>query len=256
MSQDLEDAKQKIDDKYEEVQEANYYELLDVDESADAKTISNRFRNLAQTWHADRFSGVDLPAEYKEKVQEIFSEINNAQRTLTDEDKREEYDAELEVGDTDIGSVIDAESAFRRGRNLLDAGRNEGAHKQFEQAVELSPEEEPQYRAHYVYTEYLLIPKDDMGKPKDKERAREIFSEMDDIADDMQSQKPWLFAYMGFVCQGIGRRNEAESLYREALRYDSDNTLANRQLRLIEMRKEKDENKGFLDKILSKLNLN
>ncbi len=252
MSQDLEEARREIDAKYEKLQESTYYELLGVDEAAGEETISKRFRKLAQKWHADRFSGVDLSAEYKEKLQEIFSEINNAHRTLSDPDKREEYDAELEVGDTDIGSVIDAESAFRRGRNLLEAGRNEGAHRKFEQAVEMSPEEEPEYRAHYLYTEYLLIPKDQSGEPKQRERAREIFKELDEIADAMQNQKPWLFAYMGFVAQGIGRRREAEKLYREALRYNSDNTLANRQLRLIKMRKEKEQNKGLLEKILEK----
>ncbi|MFB6371991.1 MAG: DnaJ domain-containing protein [Bradymonadaceae bacterium] len=252
---DLDEIQTDIDEKYEEIQEANYYEILGVDENVDRETISKEFRKLAKKWHADRFKSFDLSEDRQQKVQEISSELNNAHRTLSSPKEREDYDQAREAEDIDVGSVVDAESAFRRGRNLLDAGRNEGAHKQFEEAVELSPEEEPEYRAHYLYTEYLLISKTDAGDPKDRERASEIFREMDGIADTMQNRRGWLYAYMGVVAQGLNRRDEAESLFREALQIDRDNTLAQRQLRLIQMRENNDQDEGFFSKILSKLNL-
>ncbi|MFB6263709.1 MAG: DnaJ domain-containing protein [Bradymonadaceae bacterium] len=242
----------QIDEKFREVQQAeNYYEVLGVERDASEEEIRSTFRKAAKKWHADRY-GDELDEAEKKKVRKIFSALNSAHETLSDPDEREEYDRALETGDADIESVIDAESSFRRGRNLLDAGRYEGAHEQFKEACELSPENEPEYRAHRLYTEYQLIQKDSEGRPKDRERAREIFDELDDIHDRTGKRKAWLFAFMGQVAKGLRRNAEAEDLFKEAKMLDSDNTMAQRQLRLIRMRREK-EDEGLLDSILSSL---
>lgn len=250
---DIEQVREAIDEKYAEIEDSNYYEVLGVDPDASASKISERYRELAKKWHADRFSGYDLSERYEQKIQEISTELNDAHRTLSNPDDRESYDASLETDPAEISSVIDAESAFRRGRNLLDAGRNEGAHKHFKRAAEMSPEEEPEYEAHLKYTRYLLIPKDQKGQPKDRDQAREIFRALDDIADEFSDPKGWMKAYIGVVALGLGRTDEAERIFQEALRLDPDNRLAQRQLRLLNMRKDEDE--GFFSKILSKLNL-
>lgn len=254
MSDDIDKLRERIDAKYREIQNQNFYEILGVDEEAGRSEISKRFRKLAKKWHADRFSGHELGDEYREKLQEIFAEVNNAHRTLTDPDDRDRYDAHLQTDPSEISSVIDAESAFRRGRNLLDAGRNEGAHEQFKLAVDRSPEEEPEYRAHLLYTEYLLIDKDDDGEPIDRERARSIFEELDAIESQFKNAKDWIHAYLGVVALGLGRRGQARELFREALSINSGNRLAQRQLRLLKMRSDKQE-QGFFSKLLSKLNL-
>lgn len=254
MSDDIDKLRERIDAKYREIQNANFYEILGVDEEADRSEISNRFRKLAKKWHADRFSNHDLGDEHREKLQEIFAEVNNAHRTLTDSEDRDRYDARLQTDPSEISSVIDAESAFRRGRNLLDAGRNEGAHEQFKLAVDRSPEEEPEYRANLLYTEYLLIDKNDDGEPLDRERARSIYEELDAIESQFKNAKDWIHAYLGVVALGLGRRGEARELFREALSINSGNRLAQRQLRLIKMRSDK-QNEGFFSKLLSKLNL-
>lgn len=249
--EDLDEIREEIDEKYEQVEGGNYYEILGVDEDASEDTISDRFRELAKEWHADSFKGHDLDEDYQEKVQEIFAEINNGYRTLSDPDQREEYDAALEAEDADIESVIDAESAFRRGQSLLDAGRTEPAHEKFREAQEQS--EEHDYRAHYLYTEYLLISKDDEGRPKDTARAEEIAEELDDIHDELNDRKGWLFAFRGVVYQGLGKTSKAKRLYSEAQRLDPDNHLAERRLRLLKMRDQRDDDDGgFLSNLLSK----
>lgn len=249
---DSEAPEAKIEKKYEEIQGADYYEVLGVERGADEDTIRNRFRKLAKKWHADRYSGEDLSAETRKKLQAIFAEINNARRTLSNPNDRQEYDAALETGDADLESVIDAENAFRRGRNMLDAGRYEGAHAKFQEACELSPEDEPDYRAHRLYTEFLQIPKDEDGNPKAQRRAKEIFEELDEISQNTTNQKDWLFAFMGVVAQGMGRQREAESLFNEATVINPDNTMAQRQLRLIKRRRKKEKDKGFFEKLISK----
>jgi len=250
---DPESVAKAIDEKFEEIQDQNYYQVLGVDRDVERSEMTGIFRELAQKWHADAFSNIDLDDERQRKLQEIFATINTAYQTLSSPSDREAYNAALETGEADIKAVFDAEDAFRKGRNMLNAGRYEGAHRQFEKAVERSPEES-QYVAHLRYTEYMQIPKDDRGRVEDEQRAREILDELEKILDEHDG-KAWMYSFVGVVLQGLGKVDAAERNFREALRLESDNRIAQQRLRLIKMRRKGGGEDSWLDKLLSKLNL-
>lgn len=63
----------------------NYYEVLGVDKNAKAEDIKKSYRKLAQKYHPDK-NPDNKEAENK------FKEINEAYETLSDEQKRKEYD--------------------------------------------------------------------------------------------------------------------------------------------------------------------
>lgn len=65
----------------------DYYEILGVPRDADAKKIKAAYRKLARKWHPDLHSGKD-----KERAEEKFKEINEANEVLSDADKRSKYD--------------------------------------------------------------------------------------------------------------------------------------------------------------------
>ena len=67
----------------------NYYEILGVDKKASQDDIKSAYRKLAMKYHPDRNQG-------SEEAAEKFKEINEANETLSDPQKRAAYDYELE----------------------------------------------------------------------------------------------------------------------------------------------------------------
>ena len=67
----------------------NYYEILGVDKKASQDEIKSAYRKLAMKYHPDRNQG-------SEEAAEKFKEINEANETLSDPQKRQAYDYELE----------------------------------------------------------------------------------------------------------------------------------------------------------------
>lgn len=251
MTETPEEVRKRIDEMYERVQEESYYELLGVEQDVGEKEVVKRFRVLAKDWHADRYSGVDLSDEDRQRIQEIFSAINAASQTLQDPDKRAEYDFKLEAGDQDIEAVINAENAFRRGKNMMQTGNASGAHEVFARAHELAPDED-EYRAYYLYTEYLQIPKNEKGRALKQTRAQEIFDELDELSHKY-NESDWILEFLGVVAMGLGKTTQARRLFSEALTINPKNVTAKRQTRLIKMRQQKEEQKGFFQKMVDKL---
>lgn len=69
----------------------DYYDVLGVDEDADAKAIKKAYRDLARKYHPDR--NPDKP-----DAEEKFKEIQEAYSVLSDEEKRKEYDMRRKFG--------------------------------------------------------------------------------------------------------------------------------------------------------------
>lgn len=67
----------------------NYYEVLGVDKNADDATIKSAYRKLVKQYHPDLHPDDPTCAEK-------FKEINEANETLSDPQKRKQYDFELE----------------------------------------------------------------------------------------------------------------------------------------------------------------
>ena len=70
---------------------ADYYQLLEVDRSADAEQIKKAYRRLAVKFHPDKNKG-------SKESEERFKEITQAYEVLRDPDKRAAYDRYGEQG--------------------------------------------------------------------------------------------------------------------------------------------------------------
>ena len=248
----MEALKQRIDEMFKFVKASTHYEALGVNPESTTAEITKAFRSLAKDWHIDRFSSVDL-GEHSQTLQEIFASLNRAHLTLSDQNKRTEYDIELSGGNADaseaISLILEAGAEFNQGKNMLRSGSYRGAKEKFQSAHDKQPDES-EYQAYLSYCEFLLVPKDAEGIVLNQTRATELYNELDQISKTL-TEKDWLYLFMGSVAEGLGRARSAKSFYTEALLLNPSNHEAQRKLRLIRMRKDS-KSKGFFSKLFAK----
>lgn len=77
------------------LEEKDLYVILGVDENADPETISKEYRTIAKILHPDLHP--DLPADEKEKLNQIFKKITAAFNLLKDPEARKNYDLEQKL---------------------------------------------------------------------------------------------------------------------------------------------------------------
>ncbi|MFN2514727.1 MAG: DUF4388 domain-containing protein [Pyrinomonadaceae bacterium] len=153
---------------------ANYYEVLDLERSAEASEIKEAYYALARRYHPDRFhlqSGTELHT----KISSAFARITQAYETLTNPRTRSAYDLAMErskqlsvaapkpekmdvvpdapeVFESEMDSADaasgQAEHNFREGFGALQQGRINAAVTLLAAASRLAPQE-ARYRAYY-----------------------------------------------------------------------------------------------------------
>lgn len=252
MTQELKHVKQEIELMYQLIQNnASHYEILGVERDIETSKVTAQFRKLAKKWHIDRFSKFDLGKD-RERVQLIFAQINNAQRILSNNDLRSEYDQELDAVDSgNVEDMINADSLFLRGKNTLNRGGYKGAHDMFKEAHALNPND-IDIQAYMHYTQALMLNRNESGRFNNTQEAESLYNVLKEIEDSREEEFDWLLTQLGELSKGLGKEKEAISRFRRALLINENNHNAKRQLRILEMRREKEANKGFFSKLMDK----
>jgi curved DNA-binding protein CbpA len=103
---DLElDHRVKILELHARLTELNHYELLGAPRAADKKAVKRAYYEVAALFHPDRFFRKRL-GTFKAKMEAIFVRATDAHDTLTDAERRAEYDAY--IGEQDVSKAIEA----------------------------------------------------------------------------------------------------------------------------------------------------
>lgn len=207
----------------------DFFELLGVRHDASAEDIRRAHKELVREYHLDKFVG-SSSAEVRELARTIQELLGSARDTLADTAARAEYRVQLgsggvrhEVGEA-VGRMLQAESTFRRGQQLLTTGEAASARALFEEAVQLQPEE-GEFVAYLAWARFLASPSD----ASQAEAARTALERATQLSPTLE--KAHLF--LGQVLKSLGRAQEATRAFERALECNPSSAEALRELSIL-----------------------
>lgn len=225
------------------VRDRDYFQVLGVAQTATDDQIRQAYFGLAKRTHPDRFSGASEAV--RRVAEEVFAVISQANETLGHRERRNEYlrnqrNKERDKKDVEEGErALKAELAFQKGITMLRKKAFSEATACFKEAVESYPDE----GEYYAYLGWALYLTDSRGVGR-VEIARNHLLRARKLAPN--SDKPYLF--LGRLYKAEGKDSVAEKMFHKAIELDPDCVDAIRELRLIDMRRQR--SKGLVRRIL------
>jgi tetratricopeptide (TPR) repeat protein len=155
----------EIEEKRSRLAELDHYALLDIEPGVGAAEVKRAYLKAAKRFHPDALSRLGLEG-LKREANELFAAITRAHETLSDAERRREYDAALAGHvQVDADRLAQAESLYRKAEMLMRAGQFGPAVDLAQGAVALWPED-PAYQGALGWCLYKR-------QPPDEERAAE-----------------------------------------------------------------------------------
>jgi curved DNA-binding protein CbpA len=227
----------------ERMRNADAFQVLGVERSAHEPQIRDAYANLAKRTHPDRFA--TATATVHRMAEEVFGLVSAAYAAIGESDARLAYLRE-EKGRLRLQEEIDegqravrAEHEFQKGEAALRGRRPDLALAHFQNAVEIYPAE-GEYHASLGYALHLTAP----SNPLTLKKAYAHIQKGRKLAPDRA--KPYF--YLGRLSLVEDRAELAEKLFARAVQLDPECLDALRELRLINMRREK--SKTIVQRIL------
>jgi hypothetical protein len=139
--------------------DADHFKVLGVSPEVAPAQIKIAYFQLAKAYHPDTVAGEATPA-VKKLCADIFSRIGEAWGVLGDDAKRARYVEDLVTGagvSVDVMGILQAETIFHAGTQLVKARQYKEAATRFTEAMKLNPDE-PEYSMWQVWCEFVTAP--------------------------------------------------------------------------------------------------
>ena len=218
------------------------YEVLGVAREAGASEVQAAYESLAARAHPDRFR--DGSQGLRELAEEVFGRVRAAFETLSDPRVRQlqalaskKFERQ-EQEQKRTERAFNAEVERRKGEAALAARSYEAALAHFGKALELYPDE-GDHHAYYGYVLHLCHPGDASMAAEAMEHVKR------GIKIASHREKPYLF--LGRLNKAVGLADLAEKMFVRAVQIEPKCLEAVRELRLIQMRREK--SKGLIGRL-------
>jgi CheY-like chemotaxis protein/curved DNA-binding protein CbpA len=205
----------------------DFFELLGVPREVSADEVRRASVELLREYHVDAQAGPPETRGLAEQVQQLVREAHD---TLLDPERRARYEEQLghggvrhEVGEV-VGRMLEAESSFRRGEQMLASGEVAAAHRAFSEAVRLQPEE-GEFLAMLGWTTHRRA-------LDDKQAAAEALL----LLEQAVQRSPALaraHLFKGHLHKALGQASEAQAEYEKAVECNPGCTEALRELSIL-----------------------
>jgi tetratricopeptide (TPR) repeat protein len=151
--------RREIAEKHARLSELDYYAVLDLSPACEVADVKRAYHAAAKTYHPDTLARSGLDAEARAEANRVFAKISKAYATLSDPQRRRDYDEERrgEGGGIDANRLANAETLYRKGEILMRQGNFRGAFDFLKPAVELWPDE-CAYQSALGWTYYKKVP--------------------------------------------------------------------------------------------------
>jgi len=217
---------QKVTELYENIERLNYYDILEVDMKDSFSEIKKAYLKMAREYHPDKHH--DLPdVSMKEKLTALFTFLNKAYDTLSDEMRRKEYDAGLlrkaEKKEPD-NDMIKAEEQFRRGVDEIKKGNFWGAVDFLRWAIKINPQKS-------IYWAHLSLALSKM--PRRSKDAEEAIVK----AIELEPYNANYYIHLGMIYLQAGMKKRAVHQFETALNWDPTNKKAQKELERLKSKK-------------------
>jgi len=212
----------------------NYYKILQVSADSSASEVKAAYFKLARKYHPDLFSR-NLSTEIKNKIDDIFDKITKSYHTLSDDNKRQDYNKKLDSPTKGSKKDLEkrAEVKFRQGKTLFNQARYKEAQVLLEEAVRLS-----QNKGNY----FLLLAMSQSRMRLYTRNAVENFKK----AIKLQPWVPEAYFGLGMLYKQEGMPTLASNQFKKALNVDPDYKAAIKELHLIDPKSKKKSLKDIL----------
>ncbi|RPI70861.1 MAG: hypothetical protein EHM45_24295 [Desulfobacteraceae bacterium] len=208
----------------------DYYELFALKSTATLNEIKNTYFSYAKKYHPDRMTMAPDP-EIKEKANYVFAEINKAYETLSNPDKRRDYDGRGFKENDRLEPLQDnlmekARLLYRRAKTLYAQKKYWEAASSMDEVIRLDPG-----KASYFLLQGLC----QMNLP----RLRRMAADNLQKAIDLENWNVEAFTAMGILFMTENQPLRAEGFFRKVLSINPDHALARKKLEEISGEKKK-----------------
>ncbi|MFC1850085.1 DUF4388 domain-containing protein [candidate division CSSED10-310 bacterium] len=235
--------KELILKKYQRLADVDYYEVLDIEKDADSAAAKKAYHQMAKQFHPDMVRKIDDENMFK-LVDTIFNKIQLAYDTLSDDEKRANYDRAKGFNLTEEEQRKMARLRSKAGLQYQIAmkaykGRNYKKAIEFmKSAIDINPNES-------VY--FGILAEIQAKNPKWFNMAKTNIEK----AIELDPHNSGFYVTQGLICLEEAKQDDAEASFQKALFYDPDHKAAIEQLEKLGKQVRKKEVDPF-DKIITK----
>lgn len=205
----------------------NHFEVLSLTKDSPANAVKVAYFKLAKDYHPDTVPPGSPDSLAKAKA-DIFARVGDAHRTLSDENLRKEYLAELEAGGggekVDVGKFLQADEFFQKGKILMQARKYADAFKMFDDCITIMPDDAEVY-AWRGYAKFFTFPDKKVG----------LVEAMKDITNCLKRNPNIVAAHFhqGMMHRILGDMPTAKKHFNATAKLDPKHIDAQRELRMM-----------------------